>query len=862
MLAFYFDLPFYMYRYRTTKCNESEHRFVVMVLIINNLNNGTKFTNNIENRLVNFQRYNHMIRNFIKTAWRNAVKNRTHSAISLISLILGLTFFCLIVLWIKDEMSFDKGFKSADRICRVETNSTKRDGSSSSMPTVGWPVGRALVAEYPEIESLTYMAGWQPIISYNGNKFYEKSFYADRDFFNVFGYELQEGNAATALKEPYSLVITQAIKEKYFGKKEALGKVLMLNDTVPYKITGVLKEQTAQSHLQFDMLGSFSSLLTGNSQNVAQEFSSGWFDINVYNYVKLKPNVNPGALTQKIEGLVLRDGKEAVAATGFKIKLFLRPVKDIYLHSGMPTGTGPIGSAKFLNLFALIGFFILIIACLNFINLTTAKSVERAKEIGIKKVLGSGRRLLIWQFLTESALFCIAAVILSILLVAFLLPVFNAFTGKTFMISMLLSPANISLMLGIIVLIVPIAGFYPAMVLSAYQPIKVLKGSFSHTNSGNLLRKVLVVTQFVISIAFILSTMVIWKQMKFMQKQDLGFDKDKILLVNTTKIPWALRNGNANAFKSDVLKHAGIQSISACWAVPGRTGWNGQFAYPEGRTKEQGSIVEYIPVDNEYVKTLGLKLSTGRDFIANRAEDQQKNLIVNEAAVKDFGWGSADNAIGKKLSTSGKEGVVIGVLKDYHQHGLQDQIKPVVLGIGNGAGVFAIRYSGTDSHNVVNAVRNEWNQVFKGYEFNYKFMDEDFQQQYVKEEKFESFFGLAAFLSIAIACLGLLGLAIYTAQKRTKEIGVRKVLGASVYNIMVMLSADFLRLVLISIVIASPLAWYAMDKWLQGFAYKVTVSWWLFPAAGAVAVVIALITISFHSIRAALANPVNSLRSE
>jgi len=803
-----------------------------------------------------------MLSNFIKIAWRNAIRNRAHSAISLTSLILGLTFFCLIMLWAKDEMSYDKGFKSPERICRVETTLTLKDGSSSSMATVGWPVGRTLTTEYPEIESLTYMSDWSPIINYKGNKFYENAFYADKNFFNVFGNELLEGDPKTALKEPFSLVISESLKEKYFGDGEALGKILMLSDTVPYKITGILKTNTTPSHLKFDMLGSFSSRLVGRPQDWEQEFSSGWFDVNVYNYAKLKKGVNPEALTKKVQDLILRDGKAAVAATGFKSKILLRPVEDVYLYSGMSTGTGPVGNIKLLNLFILIGFFILIIACLNFINLTTAKSVERAKEIGIKKVLGSGRKNLIIQFLTESALFCIVALIISLLTVSSILPLFNAFTGKAFTLATLFSAVNILLAFGIIILVIPIAGFYPAVVLSAYQPVKVLKGSFAPTGSGNLLRKGLVVAQFVISIAFILSTMVIWKQMSFMQNQNLGFDKDKILIVNTKKVPWTLRNNNANVFKTNVLKHAGIQDISGCWAVPGRLGWEGQFAYPEGKTKEQALVVEYIPVDNDYIKTLGLKLSTGRDFIANRTDDEQKNVIINETAVKSFGWRNDENAIGKKLSTSGKEGVVIGVLKDYHQHGLQEQIKPVVLGIGNGVSVFAIRYNGADPHKVINTVKDEWSKVFKGYEFDYKFMDEDFQQQYIKEEKFETLFGLAAFLSISIACLGLLGLAIYTAQKRIKEIGVRKVLGASVYNITLMLSKDFLQLVFVALLIASPLAWYAMNNWLQGFAYHINMSWWTFLFGGAISLLIALITVCFQSIKAALANPVKSLRSE
>lgn len=803
-----------------------------------------------------------MLKNYIKIAWRNALKNRSNSVISLISLTLGLIFFFLITLWVKDELSYDKGFKSPEQICRVETNLVLKDGTASSLPTVGWPVGRAMQNNYPDIESLTYMVNWSPIIKFKGTKFYETAFYGDNNFFRVFGYELAEGSSEKALLEPFSLVISQSMKQKYFGNGEALGKVLMINDTIPYKITGVFKNVKEPSHLHFDMIGSFASYCSLRPKDCDREFTSGWYDVNVYNYVKLKKGVTAEGLTAKVRNLVLRDGKEAVAATGMKSTLLLRPVSEIYLYSNMPTGAGTSGNIKMLRLFVLIGFFILVIACLNFINLTTARSLERAKEIGIKKVLGSGKNQLILQFLTESALMCLLASAISIIIVIFLLPAFNHFTGKTVTLTEFLSIGNAVLFIGIIILLIPLAGFYPALVLSSYEPIKVLKGVFTHSKSGVLLRKVLVITQFGISVAFILSTAVIWKQMVFMQTQNLGFDKDKVVLVNTNKVPRRLIFNNAQAFKTALRARAGIVSTTACAAVPGRTGWDAQFAYPEGRSKEQGSIVEYIPVDNDYVKTLGLKIAAGRTFQPESADDQKDNFVINEAAVKSFGWSKAEAAIGKKLNTSGKDGRVIGVLKDYHQHGLQEEIKPVVLGVDRYAQVFAVRYEGSNATQAIASIKQAWGQIFVGYPFDYKFMDDDFQAQYKKEENFKSLFELAALLSISIAGMGLLGLAIFTAQKRIKEIGVRKVLGASVFSITLMLSKDFIKLVLVSVVIASPLAWYEMNNWLQGFAYKSVISWWIFPLVGFIAVFIALATIIFQAIKAALVNPVNSLKSE
>lgn len=804
-----------------------------------------------------------MFKTYFKIAWRTAIRNRRFTAISLGSLVLGITLFFLISLWVKDEMAYDADFAGQEQVCRVESDLITPDGQSDKMASVGWPVGKTLKAQYPEIEHLTYLRGWHPIITFKDARFYEDALYADEHFFSVFGYQLQEGNPATALEEPYSVIITQALKEKYFGKGTAYGKVLMINDTVPYKVTGVLAQLPSASHLRFDMIGSLATYCSINAKDCEQEFASGWFDMNMFNYVRLNKNASAAATTARIKNLVQTAGKEAVAKYGFKTHLSLRPVKDIYLYSGLPTtGKGAIGNIKTIQIFLAIGIFILLIACLNFINLSTARSMERAKEIGIQKVLGNNRRKLILQFLTEAAVLCTVAAIISVLLMVALLPVFNDFTGKTFTVATLFTPGNGLLLSGIIVVLVPLAGFYPAWVLSSFKPIKVLKGSFSHTTSGALLRKSLVVMQFVISAGFIMCTLIMWQQMKYMQQQDLGFDKEKMLLIEIQKVPWMLRHEKIEVFKTTMLQQTGTKHIAAASAVPGRSGWAGQFAYPEGRTDEQGLVVEYIAADADYVKTIGLTLVAGRDFLPNSKADEEEAFLINETAVKTFGWGTAQNALGKKLSTSGKEGVIVGVLKDYHQHGLQTKINSVVLSPIRSINLFALRYDHITPTQAVDNVKKAWNEVFKGYPLEYRFMDEDFQRQYSKEDKLRSFFGLAAALSVIIGCLGLLGLIIYTAHKRVREIGVRKVLGAGVGNIVALLSTDLLKLVIIAIVLAIPIAWWTMHQWLQNFAYRVQITWWVFALAAAAALLIALFTISFQAIRAALANPVKSLRSE
>ena len=397
-----------------------------------------------------------MIFHPLRIAGRNMLRNRMQTVISLLSLILGLTFFFLISLWVKDELSYDSGFPSFDRLGRVETTTTLADGSTGALPTVGWPVGKALVSEYPDIEALTYMRNWHPVIHVGDNRYYETSLYADEHFFQVFGYSLDEGIPSTALVQPHSLVISERLKEKYFGKEDrVLGKILMLNDTVPYTITGVFRPLSTPSHLQFDMLGSFSSLISTNPEGFGEEFSSGWYDVNVYNYVKLKRAATPASLTDKIKYLVEWDGKAAVAATGMKSTLLVRPVSEIYLRSGMATGGGTLGNIKMVRLFTLIGLFILLIACLNFINISTARSVERAREIGIKKVLGSSRRSLVAQFLGESAVMCVLASLLAFLLVLPMLPLFNHVSGKNVTFSSLFSIGNLFLLGGIVLIIIP-----------------------------------------------------------------------------------------------------------------------------------------------------------------------------------------------------------------------------------------------------------------------------------------------------------------------------------------------------------------------------------------------------------------------
>jgi putative ABC transport system permease protein len=804
-----------------------------------------------------------MIKNYFKIALRSFAKKKMYSLINLLGLVLGISLFFLIAIWVKEEFSYDAFVPNQERVFRLETTTISPDGSNMEMSSVGWPVGEVLKNQYPEVEKLTYLKSWGAFMVKNQDMYInENILMADEHFFDVLGYNLENGNAKEALKSPYSVVISRQLASKYFGKENPVGKVLMVNDTVPYKVTGVLQELPKNSHLKFDGLVSFSTLCAMFPEDCKYEYVDGWFDINVYNYVLLKEGIDKKAFSLKIKDLVSNLGKESVKKTGFDSKLNLRSIADIYLHSGMSTAKGTVGSMKSVYFFAAIGIFILLIACLNFINLATARAMDRAKEVGIRKVLGVKRNALIFQFLTEALVACVGAGLLSLLVMVYTLPYFNEFSGKDFTFQELFSTTNLLLFTCLLVILSFLTGFYPALVLSNYQAITVLKGRFTHSSKGILLRKGLVAVQFIISITLIISTLLAIQQMKFMQSQPLGFDKENMVIIDMNELPWALRHEKVQALKGELLKKSNISRVSASTAIPGRVGWQGQFAYADGNTQGQGLVVEHIPVDYDYVKTVGLQLVAGRDFVPNSKADEGSSFLINEEAVKVFGWQTPENAIDKKLAVSGQNGKVIGVLKNYHQHGLQEKINPVVINVANYINLVALRYEGKNTNEVVAHIKQSWEKVFAGFSLTYRFLDEDFQRQYAQEEKLNKAFLFSAFLAIGIACLGLLGLITYTAEQRVKEIGIRKVLGASVLQITTLLSKDFLELVMIAFVIASPIAYYFMDKWLADFAYRITISWWIFAIAGLSAVLIALITVSWQSIKAALMNPVKSLRSE
>ena len=806
-----------------------------------------------------------MLVNDLKIALRNVQRRRSYAFINIAGLAVGMACGLLILLYVQDERSYDRFHTHADRIYRLATDlRPPDDGALNRSNAVGWPVGRILAATHPEVERIVYLRSWNPPTKHEGRYFYENVLYTDTSFFDVFSFPLVKGNPETALRDPFTLVITEEMERKYFGEESALGQTLTLRDSLLFTVTGVAQDVPANSHLTFDLLVSFETLCALTPNQCERNFSSGWFYVNMYNYVLLREGVSGGAFAEKIEDFVMQQAGSLFSDIGHTVTLRLEPLRDIYLRSNRGNALGPASDITYVYILSSVALFVLLIASINFMNLSTARSTDRAKEVGVRKVVGSSRARLVGQFLSESTLTCLLAIIFALGLLSLVLPFFNDLAGKSITMSPLLSLRFTPWFLGLVLGVGVLGGLYPAFVLSGFKPVETLKGSYTRSRRGRRLRQGLVVFQFALSCALIVSTLVVLNQLRYMQQQDLGFDKEQVLVLDarTAPWPWASRTEQYRTLKRALSEHPAVEHVSASFVAPGRSGWRGQVAFPEGRAEDEGLLVEYLPVDHDFVTTFRLQVIAGRDFSTAFETDRETALLINEAAVGAMGWGTPEEAVGKRLQTSGKDGMVIGVVKDYHHHGLQQEIGPMVMAIAPFYNFFSLRLAADDAPSTLAHLEQVWNTFFSGYPLNYFFLDEDYDRQYRREERLTKIFGTFAFLAILIACLGLFGLAAFTAQQRTKEIGIRKTLGASVPGLVMLLSKDFLTLVGVAFVVASPVTYLAMEQWLADSPYRIDLSWGLFLLAGALALIIALLTVSLQSIKAALSDPVKALRYE
>ncbi|WP_336517779.1 ABC transporter permease [Pollutibacter soli] len=794
-----------------------------------------------------------MIKNYLKIAFRNLWKHKAFTTINILGLCVGITASFLILLYVSFELSYDSFHSKADRIYRIVCDiKTPTEVINAGGPA--WAVAPNVKQEFPEVEAFVRIAGDDDLLMRNGDiKFQQKdAMWADSAFFDVFDYKLIKGDRRTALKEPISIVFTKSTAKKYFGDKDPMGQtILITGEGFPAKVTGVMEDMPENSQIKGDVVLSMSTI----TQKFNASLDSQWGNYGAQAYLLLKANTNAKSLEKKFPDFLERRNGTEMKQNQMYATLFLEKLKDVYLRS---TRNGSkTGNINNVYIFSVVAIFILLIACINFINLATARSAERAKEVGLRKVVGAEKSQLARQFLGESVILTLIAVILSVGLTALLLPMFNQLAGKTISSGIFSQPLYLAYLLAGAIIIGIVAGIYPAIVLSSFTPVTVLKGKFSTSMKGILLRKGLVVSQFAISIALIIGTIIVYLQMNHMRSSDLGFNKDQLLVINSGGDP------AKQSFKESLRSIPGVKSTATTSSVPGG---NNPGAYSEIENKQgdlQIANLDLYFVDFDFIPQLDIKMVAGRPFSRDFGTDTTQAMVLNEAAVKLFGYTKPEEAIGRRFKQWGREGKIIGVAKDFHFRSLQQQIKPLSMRIEpNGTQLITVRLNADNLSSTISSIQGNWNKAVPNRPFDYYFLDEFFDKQYRAEERFGKLFLNFAVIAIFISCLGLLGLASYSTMQRTREIGVRKVMGASVASIINLLSKDFLKLVLISFVIAAPLAGYIMYQWLKDFAFRINISWWIFGAAGIIALFIAIVTVSFQAVKAAVVNPVKSLRSE
>jgi len=799
-----------------------------------------------------------MIRNYFKIAWRNLWKNKTFTALNLSALTISLAACLIIYFWIRYELSYDRSGANADRVFRVALKLELEKQPVKEFAVTAAPLMPALLKDFPEIENAVRFSGDNPLIGYNRQNFFtDRFFYADSTFFEVFGYPLVKGDPNTIFSDINSAVITESIAKKLFSNKEPIGQVITMNDTTLLKISAVAKDLPPNNHFYFDIIVPMKLL----ERLVGPNGFSNWWNDNYYTYILLRDPKDAAALDTKIAGIIDKYNAKQNKEFGLKGTQYLQPLKSIHLHSDLRGELNPNGNIQSLRILGFIAFFLLLVACINYVNLTTATSFKRSKEIGIKKVSGATVLQLMMQLLTEAIVISFISIALAIVLAISLLPLFNKLADTQVSIA---TQVSIQFVVGLLlfsVLLGIAAGFFPSFYLSRIKPLITIRKTFLKPGATFSLRKALVVFQFSITVALIIATIIAFQQLRYMQSRDLGFNKDQVL-----DIPLRNRSeGTAKELlKSNFQTIPGISGTTSSSSVPGGRLSN-IVVLPEGVPKERTQTMATLIVDYDFINTYKLNLAAGRGFSKEYGSDSS-SFILNEAAVKELGWGEPQNAVGKGFTWDGyKEGKIIGVVKDFHFNSLQQKVQPLVMHILPNwfwYGSISVRIPTPDIKTAIRSLEAEWNKILPGHPFDYSFVDEDYNKQYKTEQQLSSLSAIFSILIVFISCLGLLGLTIVAVSQRTKEIGVRKVLGASVSGIAALLSKDFVKLVLISIVIASPIAWWLMNSWLKDFAYRINIEWWVFVVAGLMALLIALITVSFQSIRAAVANPVKSLRTE
>lgn len=801
-----------------------------------------------------------MLKNYLKIAWRNLIRNRTISMINITGLGMGIATCLLIGLYVLDELAYDRFNQKADRIARVVFKGIVQGGVINEAHVMP-PVAAAMKNQFPEVEeSARLRIGGRPFFVVGDQVFNDENLaYVDASFFKIFTLPLVSGDVSTVLANPNDVVLSESTARKYFGTTNVIGKSLQRKSNEPLlKITGVMKDIPQNSHFHFDI---FTSL-----EVIEDARSSSWMTSEYYTYLLRTENTDWKTVEEKLPsffekyaapqfmgdfGMSYQDYRKS----GNSLGLYLQPLTDIHLRSDFAYDLGIAGDIRYVYIFGVIALFMLLIATINFMNLSTAGGSKRSKEVGVRKVLGAGRGRLALQFFTEGVLVAYIGLLIAVCIVLFLLPLFNQLSGKSLSVQSLSLTKTIPFLLLFGLLVGLIAGSYPALYLTSFNPISVLKGRFKLSGKGLSLRSGLVVFQFMISIGLIFCTLVVSRQLDYIRGKKLGYEKENVLILQT----WPLGE-HEKVFKTLLLQDSRISYASRSSYLPAGDSYNNNFfVHPEGSPGLWVKSLRY-DVDEEYLPAMGIELKEGRNFSAEYGNDTL-SAVLNEAAVRSLGW--KESVLGKTIINKDNKGYrVIGVVKDFHFKSLHETISPLVMVLNNQAGSLILKIRPTDTEKLLSAVEKIYNSFPSDLPFSYSFLDDRYNNTYLAERKTGQLLSIFTGLTIFVACLGLLGLAIFTADQRKKEISIRKVIGASVPRLVGMLSAEFLKLVLIALVIASPLAWWVMNQWLEDFAYRIDIEWWMFAIAGFLAIAIAMLTVSSQAIKVALANPVDRLRSE
>ncbi len=812
-----------------------------------------------------------MIRNYLKLALRNLKKYKFISFINLFGLTVGMTCCLLILTYILNELSYDKYNKNADRIYRVTRTFYNGNGDVSLvLSTISPPFGYYLPTDFPEIEKMTRLLniGTEPL-RYKDKLLNEDNVYfADENLFDVFTIKVLKGNAKTALKDPFSVMLTEETAKKYFGDEDPINKVLRANNQFDVKVTGIYKAFPSNAHMHPNILVSFNTL-KDSAVYGEENLRTNWGNNSFFTYILLPKDYNIENMKARFPAFLDKHmaGQYGATQPSKGTKLDLQKLTDIHLRSHTDYEAEPNGDIKRVYIFSCIAFFILLIACINYMNLSTARAALRAREIGIRKVVGARKKELVFQFLSESLLVTWAAIIIALVLLYFFLPWLNKVSGQNLSIDILLK-WQVLLPLFLAPFIVGIlAGIYPALFMSSFKPVKTLKGLFKVQGRSISFRKVLVVTQFAISIILIITTMVVFQQLRFIQRTALGYDKEHLVVLPY----YSQLDDQYESFRNALLQNSNIKDIGRSSRIPTGRLLDDMGASVPGSdslvpVKEE---IRFVAADYDFVPTYGIHIDAGRNFSREYGTDTS-NFIINEAAVRAIGWKSAEQAIGKNLKYGNINGHIIGVTNDFHFESLHEEIKPIILimpATQPGQSFYnsmTVKITGNNIPIALAGLKSTWQKYLPDMPYQYNFLDERFSKLYEAEQRQGAIFTVFACIAILIACLGLFGLSAFAISQRIKEIGIRKVLGANVNTIVSLLSKDFLKLVAFSTIIAFPVGWYFMNKWLEGFAYHINLSmhWWIFIIAAILAAFIALFTISFQAIKAAVANPVKSLRME